>query len=99
MVTGGTSVMMITHQHRLNCILPTGGQRLKEILNERTTEYLHILDVQVFHSIDADVCVANLPDALISKSSICLVIIPTMELDWSALVTHLAPLLGLSIQR
>ena len=77
MVTGGTSVMMITHQHRLNCILQTGGQRLKEILNERTTEYLRIIDVQVFHSIDADECVANLPDALISKSSICLVIIPT----------------------
>ena len=77
MLTGGTSVMMITHQHRLNCILPTGGQRLKEILNERTTEYLQIIDVQVFHSIDTDVCVANLPDAIISKSSICLVIIPT----------------------
>jgi len=77
MVTGGTPVMMITHQHRLNCILPTAGQRLQEILNVRTTEYLRIIDVQVFHSIDADVCVANLPNALISKSSICLVIIPT----------------------
>jgi hypothetical protein len=40
-------------------------------------EYLRIIDVQVFHSIDADLCVANLPDALITKSSICLVIIPT----------------------
>ena len=77
MVTGGTSVMMLTHQHRLNCILSTGETRLQDILNVRTTEYLPIFDVQVFHSIDADVCVANLPDALISKSSICLVIIPT----------------------
>ncbi len=81
MVTGGTSVMMITHQHRLNCILQTGGQRIQEILNERTTEYLRIFDVQVFHSIDADVCVANLPDVVISKSSICLVIIPTEKYE------------------
>jgi hypothetical protein len=76
MVTGGTPVMMITHQHRLNCILPTGGQRLQDILNVRTTEYLNIVDVQVFHSLDTDVCVANLPNALISKSSVCLVVIP-----------------------
>jgi len=33
--------------------------------------------VQVFHSIDADVCVSNLSDVLISKASICLVVIPT----------------------
>jgi len=33
--------------------------------------------VQVFQSIDADVCVVNLHDALINKSSICLVVIPS----------------------
>ncbi|MFC2054208.1 hypothetical protein ACFLV7_07920 [Chloroflexota bacterium] len=77
MVAEGTSVMMFTHQHRLNCILPTGGQRLREILNERTTEFLRIFDVQVFHGINADVCDSNLSDVVINKASICLVIIPT----------------------
>ena len=77
MVAEGTSVMMLTHQHRLDCILPTGGQRLQEILNVKTTEFLRIFDVQVFHGIDADVCVSKLSDVSINKASICLVIIPT----------------------
>jgi len=46
-----------------------------DLLNDRTTEYLHIHDVQVFRSSAPEARIASFPDAVVRKEDLSLVLI------------------------
>ncbi len=77
MFTRRAAVILITYEHRFTGQVPTGGRRLLDILNDRTTEYLHIHDVQVFRSTDTGTCIAAFPEAVVRKADLSLVLITT----------------------
>lgn len=75
MLARRTAVILITHEHRFTGTVPTLGQRLLDMLNDKTTDYLHIHDVQVFRSTDPETCIAAFPEAVVRKADLSLAII------------------------
>lgn len=69
------SVVLLTYEHRFTATVTTGGRRVLDILNDRTTDYLHIHDVQVFRSFAPETRVASFPDAVVRKEDLSLVLI------------------------
>lgn len=74
-----TFVELITHEHRFTATVYTHGQRLLDMLNDRTTDYLGINEVEVHRYSDREACVASLPQAIIRKDDLHLVIITGEE--------------------
>jgi hypothetical protein len=75
MAERGASVVLITHQHRIAGAVQTKGKRLLDVLNDKTTDYLDIRDVQVFRGTDTETCVAAFPEALALKADISLMVV------------------------
>jgi hypothetical protein len=68
-------VELITHEHRFEATVYTRGQRLLDMLNDRTTDYLGINDVEVHRYSAPEECIAAFPEAIIRKNDLHLVII------------------------
>jgi hypothetical protein len=69
------AVILITYEHRFIGRVPTGGQRLLDILNDRSTDYVHVHDVEVFRNTDPETCIATFPEAVVRKADLSLVLI------------------------
>lgn len=75
MLQQATFVELITHEHRFKATVYTRGQRLLDILNDRTTDYLSINDVEVYRYSAPNDCVATFSEAIIRKEDLQLAII------------------------
>lgn len=83
MLAHATFVELITHEHRFKATVYTRGQRLLDMLNDRTTDYLEVNDVEVHRYSAPEACIATASQAIIRKDDLHLLII-TAE-------THEAP--------
>ncbi len=72
-------VELITHEHRFRAKMYTRGQRLLDILNSQTTEFLQIYDVEVYRYSAPEDCVGTFEEAVIRKNDLHLVIITREE--------------------
>ncbi|MCH7688392.1 MAG: hypothetical protein IH899_17210, partial [Planctomycetes bacterium] len=63
--------------------LTTSGQRVLDILNRPTTDFLTLYDAKVFGSGNCKTCVAELPDAVVPKVQLGLLIIPTDKFEFT----------------
>lgn len=79
MLQRATSVELITHEHRFTATVYTRGQRLLDMLNDRTTDYLQVNDVRVHRYSAPEDCVATFPEAIIRKDDLHLAIITGEE--------------------
>ncbi|MFQ5854283.1 MAG: hypothetical protein ACE5LU_01370 [Anaerolineae bacterium] len=76
MLRRATEVELITHEHRFTAKVYTHGQRLLDMLNDRTTDYLKITDAEVHRYSDPEKSIAVFPTAIIRKEDLHLAIIP-----------------------
>lgn len=79
MLQRATYVDLMTHEHRFTAVVYTRGQRLLDMLNDRTTDFLQINDVEVYRYSVPEQCVATIPEAVIRKEDLHLVVITREE--------------------
>ena len=79
MFRGGTFVQLITQEHLFNATVYTRGHRLLDILNDRTTDYLQVSDVELHRKGSPEDPVAAFSEAIIRKADLHLVIITGQE--------------------
>lgn len=79
MLARPVSVELITHEHLFTAHVYTRGRRLLDMLNDRTTDYLQINDVDVHRYSAPTECVASFQEAVIHKADLHLVIITGEE--------------------
>jgi len=65
--------ILVTNEHLLSARVPLRGHRLLDVLNDRSTAFLSVTDVQVFRR-QCNTCIATLPKALVQKTNIALAI-------------------------
>ncbi|MCR4412664.1 MAG: hypothetical protein NUV77_09595 [Thermoguttaceae bacterium] len=65
--------ILATYEHLLTADVPTNGQRLLDTLNDRTSDFLRVTNVQLVQR-DGTGCVASVPAAAIRKAQIGLAI-------------------------
>lgn len=79
MLQRATFVELITDEHRLLANIHTRGQRLLDLLNDQTSNYLTAHDVRVYNRRDLQTCIAAFSRAVIRKTDLDLVIITENE--------------------
>ena len=72
-------VEIIAHEHRFTATVYVHDQRLLDLLNDQTTDVLPINDVAVYRCSALEDAVAILPEAIIHKADLHLVIITREE--------------------
>ena len=86
MMTTTIHVTLLVGNHLLTgSVIPSAG-RLLDLLNNRSSEYLTITNVQVYdlidaHGLEAESLLATLPHALVAKDSILLAIVIAEEAE------------------
>ncbi len=70
-----TYVELITHEHRFKATIYTRGHRLLDMLNDRTTDFLEICDVEVRRLSTPDECIATFEEAIVCKDDLHLAVI------------------------
>ncbi|MFQ5341504.1 MAG: hypothetical protein ACE5F6_08145 [Anaerolineae bacterium] len=79
MFGGATFVQLITQEHLFNATVYTRGHRLLDTLNDRTTDYLEVSDVELHRKGSPEDTVAAFSEAIIRKADLHLVIITGSE--------------------
>jgi hypothetical protein len=72
-------VELVTHEHRFKAKVYTRGQRLLDMLNDRTTDFLQINDVEVYRYSAPDVQLGVFEEAIVRKKDLHLAIITHEE--------------------
>src|SRR6185295_3671123 len=67
-------ILVVTGRHSLSCSLAHGDQRILEVLNDRSSEFLQIKDVEVHRCLCIE-CTEKLDEATIRKSAIDFVLL------------------------
>jgi hypothetical protein len=70
-------VILATDNHLFTAAVPTRGNRLLEVLNDHTTEYLVVNDFRLYSDKDGDD--AARPPAVVRKSNLALAMLPTLH--------------------
>lgn len=76
-------LILVVENHWLLGKLRTSDLRVLDILNDPQTDYLDLHDVKVFSSGDQQNCLADLPEAIVPKERLQLLIIPTDKYEKS----------------
>ncbi len=76
-------VILVVDNHWVLGKLMTSGQRVLDILNQSTTDFLTLYDAKVFASTNRKACIAELPDTVVPKVKLSLLIIPTEKFEVS----------------
>ena len=72
-------VQLITEEHLFNATIYARGHRLLDILNDRTTDYLEVSDVELHRKGSPEDTLAAFAEAIIRKADLHLVIITGQE--------------------
>lgn len=79
MLGGGAFVRLVTEEHLINATVYTHGRRLLDVLNDRTTDYLKVSDVELHRKHSPEDAVAAFSQAIVRKADLHLVIITGQE--------------------
>jgi len=74
-MAGPTPVVLVADQHLIRCGVPTDGKRLLDVLNDKTTEFLRLLEPQLSPMTDPQMRVAAFARGLVPKPNISLALI------------------------
>lgn len=74
-----TPIIVIFEEHWVVGMVPNSGVRVLDILNDLSTDYLRLNDAQMFREKDRDRSVASVPEVVIPKEQIRLLVIPSRE--------------------
>lgn len=74
-----TPTIVVFEDHWIVGMVPSTGLRLLDILKDKTTDYLRMKDAQLFREEDRDHSIASVPEVVISKDRIGLVVLPSRE--------------------
>ncbi len=72
-------VELITHEHCFKATVYTRGQRLLDMLNDRTTDFLQLNDVEVYRYSAPEDCIGTFEEAIVRKDDLHLTIITREE--------------------
>ena len=72
-----TPVILVVGEHWLLGRVATHGKRVQDVLIDPNSDYLQTHDVRVFHKVHRETCIASLPEAVVPKEKLSLVLIPT----------------------
>jgi hypothetical protein len=76
MSTDVTRVIVVVSQHWIVGSMPSNGQRIQDILRDENSNYARLMDVQIYADANHTACLAVLPQAMVPKERIELVILP-----------------------
>jgi hypothetical protein len=76
MCVHNTPVIAVVSEHWLVGVLPLTGARIRDVLRDGNTDFVHVHNVSVYQNGESESRVAILPQALVPKEKIQLVIIP-----------------------
>jgi hypothetical protein len=79
MTTEVTRVIVVVSQHWIVGSIPSNGQRIQDILRDTGSDFARLIDAQIYADADRATCLAALPQAMIPKETIELVIMPEIQ--------------------
>ncbi|HEX2474138.1 MAG TPA: hypothetical protein VHK01_05305 [Lacipirellulaceae bacterium] len=74
-----TRVIIVVSQHWIVGSMHLNGQRIQDVLRDANTNFARVLDVQVYADANHTTCIAALPQVMVPKDRIQLVILPEMQ--------------------
>jgi hypothetical protein len=79
MSTDVTRVIVVVSQHWIVGSIPSNGLRIQDILRDANTNFARLFDVQIYANANRTTCLSALPQAMVSKDRIELVILPEIQ--------------------
>jgi hypothetical protein len=79
MSTEVTRVIVVVSQHWIVGSIPSNGQRIQDILRDANSNFARLIDVQIYADANHTTCIAALPQMVVPKDRIQLVILPEVQ--------------------